>query len=245
MMLMFKNWLGRQRSSAPFSLGEIVYADHHYRVSFRPGQSSLSVLAFCGVGLNLGGMQTEEFRTALGDNCSTYFIADTKRSWWNDGRVEKVIDRAISHALLRTPDAKFAAIGNSMGGCGALVAAYLDGRIGRCLAFAPQGDIRLSAQENQWMNYRKRIRQHRWPTFALRPARGQAKIVFGATDDLWHQKVFTAAGMPITVYEGHGHSVGRELRDTNPEEFRELISFALNASGWEQRAERPSREPSI
>jgi len=225
--VMFGRLLARKKTDPRSSLGEIIYSTSDYRISFRLGRGQRVVLAFCGAQLSLGGLQTEEFRTSLGENCSTYFIADLKRSWWNDGRIEDAIQAAIRHALDRRPDATFGAIGNSMGGSGALVAAHIEHRIDRCLAIAPQADVRLSAEDDRWMNYRIRIQEHRWPNFALPAGNAGIKIIFGADEDEWQRQVFISAGFPVETYEGYGHSVGRKLRDDHNDIYSRLIEFVL------------------
>lgn len=220
-----RDWSSKA-TSEPASFGETVFEDIHYRVTFRPADSDVAVLAFCGIGLRTGGVLVEEFRTSLGAVASAYYIADLQRSWWNDGRVESAIEAALSHARTRDSAVRFSALGNSMGGSGALLASSLYPDIQRCVAFVPQADIRPTADERRWHDYRDRIALHRWPHFAT-PLSNEHRLVFGENADGPQRSAFEAAGMTVLSFRDLGHDVGRRLKEEQPEIYRELLGFAV------------------
>jgi len=219
-----------QPKSEPPAFGDLVHEDAHYRVTVRAADGDVAVLAFCGVGLQTGGVQVEEFRTSLGAGASVYYIADLQRSWWNDGRVESAIEAALAHARQRQRRMRFSALGNSMGGSGALLAARLYGEIERVVAFVPQADIRPTANEDRWHEYRDHIAVHRWPHFAM-PLAVEHRIVFGATRDAPQREAFEAAGMPVLSFAGMGHDVAKRLKTELPDDYRDLLRFALFDDG--------------
>lgn len=213
----------RRKPREVYDYGETVFTDADYRVTFRSGDSNTAILAFCGIGLGVGGIQIEEFRASLGSMASVYFIADLKRSWWNDGRIETCMAAAIEHARSRDPRVSFSAIGNSMGGSGAILAASLYPEIRRCLAFVPQADVQPASAETRWKKYRKRIGRHRWSNFLLPSAGAETLIVFGASDDLDSCNQFRAAGFQVEVVADSGHGVASHLRDAEPERYWDMI----------------------
>lgn len=218
---------GFGRRNVPPTAGEHIHSDRHYRVTFCEGRGDVVVLVFCGVGLQTNGIQVEEFRGSIGSSASVYYLADLQRSWWNNGRIEDVLETVFAHARARNAASVFTALGNSMGGSGAILASHLYPEIMRCLAFVPQADIRMTSPETRWSGYRKRISGHRWPDFALKPARAEQRIVFGALEDDWQRERFLAAGRDVVSFEGFGHNVAKELRDRQPDDYASLLRFAL------------------
>lgn len=214
------------KQDAP-SFGGVLFKNDNYRLTVRPGMSEVAVLSFCGVGLALGGIQTEEFKSSLGPAPTAYYIADLQRSWWNNAGIEEVLELAMSHARSLNPAIQFAAVGNSMGGSGAILAAHLYSEIRRCLAFVPQFDVRLGFEEKRWMEYRQRIHSHRWETFALPPKSADCRLVFGDQKDHAHRSGFVAAGFPIALYEEYDHDVARELRNRMQDEYNSLLRFLM------------------
>ena len=220
-----RDLLSFRRRKAP-DFGKTIHSDADYRLTHRPGDPARAVFTFCGVGLNVGGVQIEEFRSSLGAGASCYYFADLKRSWWNDGRIEDFIDLAIDHARRRDAGVRFAALGNSMGGSGAILAAHLRPEIERCLAFVPQADVRPSSPETRWRNYRSRIARHRWETFALASPAASHRIVFGRAGDEHAVTAFAGAGFAVTVVDGADHRVASCLRDRDPARYGEFMRFA-------------------
>ena len=134
------------------------------------GSSSHLVLAFTGIGHQMGKLQRDEFvGTALGGAAnSALFVTDKRRSWYSH---PGLADRAVAQ-IARWRDAwqarTVSAIGNSMGGYGALL---FSARVPMesCIAFAPQISM-----------HRDVIREPRWPE--LRKGLGAALV--RSADDL-------------------------------------------------------------
>jgi pimeloyl-ACP methyl ester carboxylesterase len=132
-----------------------LHNDAALEISFAPGSGENAVVSFAGVGLNFGGMQTEEFSKSLESSTNdVYYVKDKSRHWYFESadNIVEVLDRNLQ--LRET--ANTSCIGNSMGGFGAL---YFAGRLHNCrnaIAFVPQSSIntRLVPWEPRWMDWR-------------------------------------------------------------------------------------------
>jgi hypothetical protein len=130
------------------------------RLSLAPGGSDCLVLAFTGVGQALGGLQTEEFvGTSAGAGVNTaLFVTDLQRSWYNaPGLIETAV-QAIEQVRSTRQFGRVVAIGNSMGGYGAILfSAYVSMDV--AIGFAPQFSVhpRIVPRETRWRSYTSRI----------------------------------------------------------------------------------------
>lgn len=189
----------------------VFYEDEEYFVRYELVEGcKFGVIAFAGIGLELGGIQLEEFRNTLKGRANAVYIADTKRSWWNNGRVEDLI--ADSIALMRRHGIEtIHALGNSMGACGGILAAHLFPEISRTFAFVPQA---IPYADRRWKHYTDTIETVRWPNFAALRAKGELVLIFGDRGpDIVHLTEFQASGHTVRVFENVGHEIGRELKE--------------------------------
>lgn len=133
------------------------------RMTGYPGTSGVHVVSFTGIGFQMGGIQTEEFRRSLQDrqreHAATYVIDKTK-SWFNR------TGQAILPLLHRETMAarRVVTLGNSMGGFGAAYFAALLPRCDRAIAFVPQFSVNpawIPPREYRWAALREAIGDHR------------------------------------------------------------------------------------
>jgi esterase/lipase len=181
-----------------------IYVDENYELNDKLLEGSeIGVLSFCGVGGPRGGKLINEFSNTFEGKASLVFIKDTKRSWWNNGRFEDILDMAIQH-LKDSGCKRIFAIGNSMGGCGALLASHFRPDIERVYSFVPQAD---PYNDSRWKHLTSRIQLIRWPTFATLECKTDFKIFFGTDADDSHQcELFKAANKEITYVDQTAHN---------------------------------------
>jgi hypothetical protein len=172
--------------------------------------SKVGILSFCGVGLALGGLQIDEFRKTFDGDGSLVFFKDLKRSWWNNRSFEHLLDIAIAHLRYAGCERLFA-IGNSMGGTGALLASHLRRDIERVYAFVPQAD---PYADDRWNEYTDCIEHIRWPNFADLTYHSDIHIFMGDHGkDAFQVDHFEKAGKPIRFVERAGHNVAQLLKE--------------------------------
>jgi pimeloyl-ACP methyl ester carboxylesterase len=129
--------------------------DDALEISFAPGSGKNAVVSFAGIGLNFGGMQTEEFAKSLESTTSdVYYVKDKLRHWYTEC-ADKIVEIVNRHLQARNI-ANTTCIGNSMGGFGAV---YFAPRLLNCrnaIAFVPQSSIntRLVPWETRWKEWR-------------------------------------------------------------------------------------------
>ncbi len=144
---------------------EIATEDDELRISYQPGHTGTVVVAFTGIGQQLGALQTEEFRGSLaaddkGNQPSVIFVIDKQRRWYNNGVAARVV-QAVNALVDRFPADRVVTLGNSMGGFGALVFARHLGKCDKAIAFCPQSSVnpRVAAFETRWGVWRRHITQ--------------------------------------------------------------------------------------
>src|SRR3954471_1199664 len=131
-------------------------------IAVSEGNTGRAVVAFTGVGLRLGGIQTPEFQFSLSAASminTVYHVIDKQRSWY-----ERVFESIV--AVLTGELAGFdsvATLGNSMGGFGAVLFAGLLPRCRSAMAFVPQFSLAphiVGDNDDRWTEYTSRI--DRW-----------------------------------------------------------------------------------
>src|ERR1700720_974617 len=118
----------------------VLYKDDNIEITHQPGNNSVAIISFSGIGMGLGGIQIEEFRKSLvGTSKNIYFVKDKTRHWYNSSfdeiccvLNENLSCRGVDHAIT---------LGNSMGGFGAIIFA---GKLRGCrsaIAFSAQSAV--------------------------------------------------------------------------------------------------------
>lgn len=179
-------------------------------IDYAPGQGAL-VLAFSSIGHDPARMPAPEFiRTATAQGRAALFIADHSRSWANTPDFAPALHHALAHARAdagaRGTVTRIAALGLSMGGFAALVAASLL-PIDVTLAIGPQFslDPAVMPQETRWRDWAARIPAFRHPTAPLPP--GWTILLHGLTDDRDQALAFPQrAGVDHLLFPGQTHS---------------------------------------
>ena len=135
-----------------------LHNDDALEIGFAPGSGENAVVSFAGVGLNYGGIQTEEFSKSLESSTNdVYYVKDKLRHWYTEcaGKIVEVVNRSLQ----ARNTARTSCIGNSMGGFGAI---YFAPRLFNCrnsIAFVPQSSINteIVPWEPRWKEWRADI----------------------------------------------------------------------------------------
>jgi len=134
----------------------ILKSDDRLMIRWLPGNSARLILAFTGVQHRMGGLPMDEFIGAASADTRNHvlFISDMKRSWYSSKALVRRIVRAVK-AFITTHDIRETfAIGNSMGGYGAIRFASLL-PITKVVAFSPQISLHpATILEIRWAEFR-------------------------------------------------------------------------------------------
>lgn len=194
------------------------------RIAVYPGESEETVVSFTGIGHAMGGVQTAEFHRTLAPTdgsptCTMISVIDTRRRWYNDGLATTVTD-AVNDLLQRSESRRTVALGNSMGGFGAIVFAR---RLLRCdlsIAFSPQSSVHpdIVPFEARWMQWRAGIETWDLPDAVAELDPSIRYEIFYGTEhpaDLLHAARFQdppRANVRITMIPGCAHTVPAHLK---------------------------------
>ena len=194
--------------------------DAWLRIVAKTGETDIAVVSFSGIEQAFGGVPQEEFvKTFAGSAHSHFFVIDKQCTWYN----------ATADAIVRTLEPrlrgfrKVVALGNSMGGFGAI---YFASRLPNCrtaVAFVPQFSVNpaIVPAETRWKTHRARLTA--WPVpHAMSEARDDtvAHLFFGRRDkrDRDHLALFRKHAKPgtsIFSLNDARHDVAKFLRSRN------------------------------
>lgn len=220
----------------------VEFEDERLRISSSAGNADTVVIAFAGVGLALGGIQVEEFSSSLrragqDGRPSAIFVIDKRRRWYNDGIAAPIVE-IVSGVLARLGARRVVALGNSMGGFGAVaLGARFPGCV-RVIGFSPQSSVQpdLVPFETRWPEWRGGIAQWDLPDAAGLGEAVESHLFFGRGDglDMQHAARFTAAALPLRhIYRvaGTDHDLVRDLKR------RGALASLLEALIWAEKLE--------
>ena len=168
-----------------------VFEDSHLRITVRDAAGGRGIVAFTGIGSNLGSLPQEEFVATLAempDAGPIFFVVDKARSWYNDVREDpaSLINSALAHRNV----AASVAIGNSMGGFGAIAYGPRIETCTRIVAFSPQYSVKADIVpfERRWRAERSAIARWTVPTACGHPNAPDLVLVAGGRSarDLKH-----------------------------------------------------------
>ena len=197
----------------------VVVDNERLRISYERGEGDVLVIAFAGVGLALGGIQTEEFRNSVKQlhqqgQCSVAYVLDKRRSWYNDGVGSEIAD-ALNLTARQVEASKVVTLGNSMGGTGALIFAGILANCSQAIAFCPQSSVNpdVAPFETRWGEWRKSIEKWDFPDATATLEQGVKYDIFYGEDDpldLQHARRFSTLDRPninLHMLSKCGHDV--------------------------------------
>ncbi len=192
---------------------QIVHDDDNLRIArLGKGEGARAVLCFTGVGLGMGGVQTEEFvgiSQRIGG--SSIFVTDKRRTWFNgidpadlQRRLEPLIDGR-----------EVVTLGNSMGAFGAIWAtSFLP--VASAIAFAPQFSVHpgIVPRETRWREWRDRIEAWHYPDLTRHFTGGARYFTFNGAEDEEHWSHFKSGENQTHVLVPEtGHDVAKTFKE--------------------------------
>ncbi len=170
-----------------------------------------TVLCFTGIGANMDGAPPEEFvaSTRL-PGFSAVFVTDKRRSWYN------AVAPADLTAILAPLVAgrRVVAVGNSMGGFGAIWASGLIA-CATVIAFAPQWSVHpgIVPEERRWRRYRDAITEWRVESLEGRFVPGTRYVTINGAVDRPHWRRFPSGpGRDHLLVADADHNPARLIR---------------------------------
>lgn len=200
-------------------LTETLCDDDALTIKYMPGTSAEAVVAFTGVGHQMGAMQKLEFvgTSASGGANHVFFVIDKKRSWFSgEGLAERIV-QTLKQAMQDCGITDVTTLGNSMGGYGALLFA---GQLGAkaAVAFVPQFTMDLSViNERRWGQFRENMVDDNLPLVTDHLREGTRHYVIfgkGSWRDVPHANGF--AGHPLVetwMIDGVDHRLSVFLKE--------------------------------
>jgi hypothetical protein len=218
---------------------ETLRDDEDLRIRFERGDSDEAVVSFSGVGgqdyrvEGIARPQHEEFRKTIGSaRKSVYYVIDTRRRWYNG--IEFKLAGVLNDDIVKQNFRRVTALGNSMGGTGALMFADVIVNCRTAIAFAPQSSVHpeIVPFETRWFEYRDAI--SRWTTpdpLNMLSERVRYHVFFGADDhaDRWHMRRILELRMrSVVVYAIRAcqHDVAMFLRERGA--LKDVILAAID-----------------
>ncbi len=170
------------------------------------------VLCFTGIGERMDGAAPEEFvASARLPGFSTLFVSDRTRSWYNAFPPEHLSGVVAPIVAGR----RVVAIGNSMGGFGAIWASGLV-PCETVIAFAPQWSVHpaIVPEEDRWRRHRDAIAAWRIESLAGRFVPGTRYVTINGAVDRPHWSRFPIRpGIDHLLVADAGHNPARLIRE--------------------------------
>ncbi|ETX30588.1 alpha/beta hydrolase-fold protein [Roseivivax isoporae] len=214
--------------------GEVrtLVADADLMVRALPGTNARLVLSFTGVQHGMGQIPADEFigsAAGAGRN-HVLFVSDLARTWFTRAGLQERIVDIVTHYAAEHGIADMAAIGNSMGGYGALL---LSDRLPLSVvaAFAPQVSMDATVvAEPRWPEFRAGFGPDLPASVAgpVAAARGTVFVTMGAQDalDRRHMALLPeAAHVHRFLLRGCGHNTASFLKERGV--IREVVAAML------------------
>lgn len=153
-----------------------------------PGSGHRLVLAFGGIRQGIAGIPRDEFIATASDKGSNHvlFITDQKCSWFSRAGLTDRIVEHVSQYAQKHQITEIVAIGNSMGGYGAILFSALL-PVKRVAAFVPQISMHSEVlDEPRWQEFRPDFGPElaRSLEESFRKSTAEIHVVYGAEDRL-------------------------------------------------------------
>ena len=197
----------------------VLYEDADLLISWLPGAGHRAVLAFVGMVVALGGRQPLEFvGVAAAEGRHVLFISDQRRSWYSRPGLQERVVRVVQDFCAAQGITDLSAIGNSMGGYGAILFASLL-PVRHVAAFVPQ--VLLTPQVlamTQWDETRAYIQDGvvRDLVPGMLASAARFTLVHGdqdIDDNIHAAHLPKAANIDPLIFKGRDHKVSRWLKD--------------------------------
>lgn len=220
-LMALRRWLTGQ---APTDEARLIHRDRGLAVAWLPGRSARLVLVFISIRHKALHPVTLEFRGVASDQGRNHvlFINDRERSWYSVPGLRDRIAEIVRHCVAEHGIEEIWAIGNSMGGYGAIL--FSDRlRISQVVAFVPQLLMtkELLAKPN-WAAYvapiRERVERDLIPIIAAADCRFHIVTGDRFADDILQmghlrKTLSDAPQVRIVIAPGQSHYVARWLKD--------------------------------
>ena len=204
---------------------QVEYDDDDFRIGLVSGDCDTAVITFAGIGLQLGGVPTAEFRSSLADAqigqgaAFIVHVVEKRRVWYNNGSLARILD-VLTALVRRLGVDDVVTLGNSMGGFGAVVFCGRLAQARRAIAFCPQSSVdpRVVPFERRWRMLRRNIVRWDIRDAASELDNSKEYHLFHGTDDAMdvsHAERFrqaAAPGLHIHAVPECGHDVAKALR---------------------------------
>ena len=220
-LLALQRWLTGQ---SPVDEARLIHRDRNLAVAWLPGTSTRLVLVFISIRPEALHPDVLEFRGVASDHGNNHvlFINDRERSWYSAPGQRDRIARIVSRFVAAHGISETWAIGNSMGGYGAILFSH-QLRISKVVAFVPQLLMTPEVLSlPNWADFVAPIRDGVEPDLVpiIAAADCRFHIVTGDRfdDDILHmghlrKTLADASKVRIVVTPGQGHLVARWLKD--------------------------------
>ncbi len=209
---------------------QILRETANYLVTYYPAPPKVLVIVFISAGRAAPGEPIEEFKRTLERfGCAVIFVLDKKTLWYNYSETP---------AMLREIEAitvgydKVVALGESMGGCGAIMASNAMPNLDRVMAFSPQYSIAppFINFDARYEPVGRSIGDHRYWHFAKSLNPDRCTLLFGNLDwyDYIQSAMFEAHGFSTLCISGAPHNVAAFLKETPGNGLARLIGAFLD-----------------
>lgn len=192
--------------------------DGRLGISFLPGSTEELVVAFTGIGHQMGGLQAKEFMgTASRDATNNVlFVVDRERSWFSSYGLVDRIAKVVLRMMQDVGAAQVSTIGNSMGGYGAVLFSGVV-PVRTAVAFVPQFSLDPEVVDDpRWPEFRPfLVRENHRPLSSALNDHTTYFVIYGARDamDAQHRAKFSGgANLHICTVHGAGHNVVERVK---------------------------------
>lgn len=232
------SWLRGGVSPPAASVPAVVLRDTAaFRVTYYKRSADKLVIVFISAGRSAPGEPVEEFRRTLERfDASIVFVLDRPSLWFNHDETPtmwaELDDVARQYAHVAT-------IGESMGGCGAVIANKELTRVDRTLALSPQHSILkpFIDFDSRYEGVGRQIPHHRYTHFSDAPEPGRCLLLFGNAEwrDYMHSAMYAGHGFQPLYVDGANHNVAAFLK---AQEGNALVKVVGRLLDWKRPFDR-------
>lgn len=226
-----------------------IHRNRVVRIRFLEGGSKILFVSFTGIGH--GGMHGDEFVGTAYDNGrnSALFVSDMQRLWYNHVNLAPRVMRTVWRVQQRLKPKKVVAIGNSMGGFGAILFSRMI-NADTVIAISPQFSVsdNVIPEEDRWLEYRKRIKMYRYPDISYAFGKQTQYFVFSGTapEERRHMdRLPDARNIHKFYVPGQGHSVAAALKENGLQKRIISSCYTLPPALADLRIRRLLKKPLI